>query len=80
MSDMAKCKSCGATMLWTKTPSGRNMPLDPDPVPDGNVILIDGVAFPFHPDHKNPEHNSQPRYKSHFATCAFASQHRKTGA
>jgi len=26
---MTKCKSCGAEIIWIKTPAGRSMPCDP---------------------------------------------------
>lgn len=37
MSD--RCQSCQAEILWARTPSGRRIPLDAEPNPDGNVIL-----------------------------------------
>jgi len=37
MSD--NCRSCKAKIEWAITPDGYRIPLDPDPVPDGNIIL-----------------------------------------
>lgn len=36
---MSPCKSCGAEMIWARTRTGTAMPLDPAPVPEGNVQL-----------------------------------------
>ncbi|GAC1521682.1 MAG: hypothetical protein NVS3B1_06210 [Marmoricola sp.] len=33
------CKSCGAPLLWAITEKGRQMPLDPEPHPDGNLLV-----------------------------------------
>lgn len=30
---MPKCKGCGAEIRWLKLPSGKSMPVDPDPIP-----------------------------------------------
>ena len=29
---MAKCRGCGADIIWIKTPGGKSMPCDPIPV------------------------------------------------
>jgi len=62
---MAKCKSCGADIIWVKMTSGYPMPLDAKekilwkPVRDGIApIKITG-------------------HESHFATCPNADKHRK---
>ena len=82
---MATCKSCGAELLWAKTPNGRMMPLDVQPVPDGNIKLLgDGTCEVLtkddleHIDEKCDLSGYVPRlHTSHFATCPGASQHRK---
>jgi hypothetical protein len=30
---MANCRGCGKPIVWIKTPGGKSMPCDPDPVP-----------------------------------------------
>jgi hypothetical protein len=80
---VAKCRSCGASIIWTDTVTGRRMPLDANPTTDGNIIL--GVR------HGNvplalvqtaqalarlKEYGS-PLYTSHFATCPHADNHRR---
>jgi hypothetical protein len=69
------CKSCGAPVLWAKMPSGKIMPLDLEPCPEGNVRLYPGgkavvlraaeVAMA-----------APPLYRSHFATCPDGAKHK----
>jgi len=50
------------------------MPLDPDPVPGGNVwLLADGTA-----EIHAVGDPTAIRHVSHFATCPNANQHRRT--
>jgi hypothetical protein len=73
---MALCFSCGAEIVWYMTERGRKIPLDPDPTPDGNLILVEDIVR-----YLTAEQRKQPvtdrRYISHFATCPSAEQHRK---
>lgn len=68
---MSTCRSCGAEILWAVTANGKRMPLDAQPVP-GLFAIRD---LPGH----DPEATSPPIsvYRSHFATCPNADQHRK---
>ena len=55
------------------------MPLDPEPSPEGNVLLIDGVASVYGAETAaDVRLSGQPLYVSHFTTCPEAAQHRKT--
>jgi len=73
---MAECRSCHAPVIWVATTTGKQMPLDPIPVPDGNITLdTDQVAHVL-PDAAHPPPDV-PRYHSHFATCPNAAQHRR---
>lgn len=36
---VSRCRSCDQEMLWARTTKGKAMPLDPEPVPDGNVQI-----------------------------------------
>ncbi len=38
------CSSCGAPIIWIKTPKNKSMPLDATPNPDGNVVIREGLA------------------------------------
>lgn len=44
MAPAMACRSCGAPVLWAQTPAGKAMPLNPQPVPNGNVLLVDRQA------------------------------------
>lgn len=35
------CRFCGQQIRWMRTEAGRNMSLDPEPTPRGNVALVD---------------------------------------
>lgn len=75
---MATCKSCGAEIVWAKTPAGKSMPLDADPHPDGNVSLTPGGALVLPADLvESGKKIGSKRYRSHFASCPGAAAHRK---
>lgn len=66
----AKCKSCGAPIMWaTSARTGKAMPIDAEPTPNGNVCLVAGQARPYTPDDAKLHRD---RYTSHFATCPDA--------
>ena len=58
---LTKCRSCQAGIVWVKTASGKNMPVDADSWVQGQPHLF------------NPELG----HISHFATCPNADDHRK---
>ena len=64
---VSTCRSCGAAIVWAKTTTGKSMPLDAEPVPDGNIVLHEGVAYV----------TGTGDRKSHFATCPNAARHRR---
>jgi len=72
MTDRARCRSCGAPILWVVTvASGKRMPLDAEPGPAGNLVLLTGGrARAAEPDDRPPLHTS------HFATCPQAAEWR----
>lgn len=63
---MSRCRACPAPVWWVRTQAGKPMPLDPEPVADGNVQLVAGLA---HVLHKDEPPRPGARYVSHFATC-----------
>lgn len=72
---MATCRSCGAGIRWARTLAGKSIPLDPSPVDDGNLVVVDGVAM----SRANANLRGAgplPLFKSHFATCPNADRHR----
>lgn len=77
------CRSCAAPMVWAVTPSGKNIPINPDPVPEGNLVVEhklrdDGRGHFWEARPPSPLlDQDKPKYVSHFATCPKASAHRK---
>lgn len=72
---MSRCRSCDAPIRWARTEAGKSMPLDPNPVPDGNVVLLDDDRV--HVLHADESADGAPTYVSHFATCPKAKDHRR---
>jgi hypothetical protein len=76
------CTSCQAIVLWAKTPTGAKMPVNPEPDPTGNIVLSEGPKpsdWPLATVTHMSQAPDKPRYKSHFATCPNAKQHRGKG-
>jgi hypothetical protein len=91
MSDV--CSSCNAPIVWALTERGKRMPVDAEPVEDGNVLLshrgwpgaapVAIVQGPLEIEQLRIQHERTPQqgplrlFTSHFATCPDADQHRK---
>ena len=60
---MPTCRSCGAPIVWGKTPSGKNMPLDAKPEKRG--VIEEGVV------------RITNAYTPHWSTCPSAAEHRR---
>lgn len=75
----AFCGACKERIIWAKTTAGRSMPLNPDPSPDGNVMLIEGVATVLgkHTSEDVRLSGSEPLYVAHWSTCPNAADFRK---
>lgn len=74
--ELGTCRSCAADILWAITDKGKRMPLDPDPVDDGNQYVyrdVDGVR---RASAREPMRIPYTRHVSHFATCPMAGRHR----
>ena len=65
---ISNCSSCHAPVIWIKTTSGKNMPLDAKPIKGSGFGISNGTASKAYPG---------PNYESHFATCPNADAHRK---
>ena len=89
---MAKCRSCGAEIIWIKMKSGKAMPVDAKPIsyntippiPDSAEQLCgNGPVYTLvTPDGRVVRGTFNPAsekigYTSHFATCPNANRHRK---
>ncbi len=81
----ARCRSCTAPIVWARTRAGKSMPLDRDPVVDGNVTVVgwDGAVAASTPIVVVGQLGledvpmSEWRYVSHFSTCPDAASHRR---
>jgi hypothetical protein len=58
------CKTCGAPIFWAVTRAGRPIPIDKEPVGDGNLEIIDAEAI-----YIGFRLSDGPRWVSHLATC-----------
>lgn len=73
----ARCKSCGARVLWARTVKGsKGIPLDPDPEPGGNVKLRRGKDGALEAEVVEARPDVW-LHQSHFVTCPQADQWRR---
>lgn len=77
MSEKGNCRSCKAPILWCRTTLGNLMPVDAEPVADGNIVLKDGTAHTLSKADLFEPMVDGPRYRSHYATCPDAQKYRK---
>lgn len=82
------CRSCRAPMRWVSMTSGKRNPLDVEPNPMGNVLIVEHTNEAGEPWRLGVVlHNGDlldelrelgvPLYTSHFATCPDADEHRR---
>ena len=80
---MAKCKGCGAKIIWIGTPGGKSIPCDPEQVmywekakAKGKVVTPNGevLSCEFSGD---PNKATGLGYVSHWSTCPKAGQFRR---
>ncbi len=77
------CSGCGIHIAWRFTPKGAKLPLDPDPVPTGNVVINrSGIAVVLDRERlkkleAREDRDRWPLYVSHFATCVNSDRFRK---
>lgn len=76
----AHCSSCGAVILWAETEAGKRIPLDAVPVPGGNIEIsrLNRTASQPPLAIVRGKPGGETDYVSHFATCKFASSHRRS--
>lgn len=76
---MSTCRSCNAEIRWERTAAGKRIPLDPEPVPDGNLFIGgDGLVRSYHGLPLGVGLEDEPaRYVTHFATCPNSAEHRR---
>lgn len=82
----AKCKSCGADILWIKTKAGKQAPVEAEPLwirkADGNeprnaYLQLDGTLVSGVPVGDAYEGEATEVYTSHFANCPAVNYWRK---
>jgi hypothetical protein len=80
------CSSCRKTIVWAvTTKTGRAIPLDPTPGPEGNVTIVGRsprdcpLVLVLSPEELAlaREHGVPRLYVSHFATCPDAAKWRR---
>ena len=71
---MARCRGCGAEIDWIRAHTGKNMPVDPEPVfvavDDGDDVFItdDGEVI-FGRRVTANDGSAEVAFVSHWATC-----------
>lgn len=79
---MARCKGCGAEIGWIRTPAGKAMPVDPEPVyvavDDGSDVFVTDVGEVIHGRAVPANDGSaEVAFVSHWATCPEAGRFRR---
>lgn len=60
---MAFCNDCGSNVEWHVTRAGKNMPIDPEPHPDGDYYFETAKLV-------HGERGERPKmFRSHFDSC-----------
>lgn len=82
---MTPCRSCGAELIWCLTPSSRWMPVDREPVADGNVEINYEHQPPLavvltSTDLAQARLEKIPLHKTHLSTCPNRLEHKRRAA
>lgn len=74
-----KCRGCGAEMKMMPTASGKKIPLNPEPDPDGNLVIFAGKAHYASAEQQRAarEGKNVTLYSTHFSNCPKANDFRK---
>lgn len=73
------CRGCGRPVIWAITENGKRMPVDPDPVPGGNVELVQ-VSDRTHAIVRTTPSKFAGLRMPHHATCPNVADFRKVKA
>ena len=76
---MARCNSCHAEAWWAVTTNGKPMLVDQHPVEGGNLVISARTAkgVEVRVLRKGEDPGEEPTYRSHFASCPNAREHRR---
>lgn len=81
MVSIANCRSCSARIVWATTKSGKKMPVDVAPHPEGNVFLDETSPPRAHvlagEDLAKARRIGTELRRSHFVTCSNARDWRR---
>jgi hypothetical protein len=77
--EAANCRSCSQLILWVEWASGKKMPIDISPNPNGNIVVTYRKSENklLAENFDRSRHEGRRRFVSHFTTCPQASQHRR---
>lgn len=78
----ARCKSCGASIIWCTTTSGKQMPVDAETNAEGNVWVATDLTARVLSRREierafTPQERAEELRHSHFATCKDAAKFRR---
>lgn len=77
MTTIARCRGCGAPIIWAVTATSKRIPINPEPHPTGNIELDLTDRIPRAIVHTQGPLGVDTLYLAHFATCPNAHQFRK---
>lgn len=60
---MSFCNDCGGNIAWHKTAAGADMPIDPEPHPEGDYAFVKVRLT------RSPRGSHAKMYRSHIDTC-----------
>lgn len=75
--------ACRGLILWVLTEGGKRMPVDPEPAPDGNVLLTrqpDGTVRARVLTGSDPIVEGRITYRPHHRTCPDSAEFRRKKA
>jgi hypothetical protein len=80
---MAACRGCRQPIRWETTRNGKGIALDPEPRPDGNVVMRGPEGLPkiAHVLRDGEEtFEGETRFRTHWESCPKAEDFRKKKA
>lgn len=80
---ISTCRGCDAEIVWATTELGKPIPVDVEPVADGNLALrlLPGLDAPVaHVLGPDEQQGDDARFQAHFASCPKADTFRRRRA